>query len=92
MNTRDVPLAEAYSLAIDLAAREGDACELCAASSAPQLVEAMAAAGMIRRGADDVDLGDRKKAIPEAIPIEANLSMGDGFYRHGKKPYFHTFG
>jgi hypothetical protein len=92
VNTRDVPLAEAYSLAIDLAAEEDDACEICAASSAPQLIEAMAAAGMIRRGADDVDLGDRKKAFPEAIPIEANLSMGDGFYRRGKEPYFHTFG
>jgi hypothetical protein len=92
VNAPDLPLAEAYSLAIRLAAQNTDACELRAASSAPQAIEAMAAAGLIPRGADEVTLGDPQKAFAGDLPIEANLSIGDGFYRHGKKPYFYTFG
>jgi hypothetical protein len=92
LNTRDAPLAEAYSLAIGLAEQHADACELRASSSAPQAIEAMRAAGMIPRGVDEVTLGDPQKAFPDDVPIEANLSIGDGFYRHGKKPYFYTFG
>ncbi len=92
VDTTRAPLSEAYSLAIDLAARERDACEVSAASSAPPVVAAMIEAGMIARGKSDVFLGDPKKLFPAGIPIEVNLSIGDGFYQQPKRPYFHTFG
>ena len=92
LNTPSAPLAEAYSLAIELAQQHTDACELHAASSVPPAIEAMSAAGMIPRGADEIALGDPQKTFPSDLPIEANLSMGDGFYRRGKRPYFYTFG
>lgn len=91
VNTPAAPLAEAYSLAIDLAADHRGACELSAANSAPPAIDAMSAAGMIQRGVSEVFLGDPRKSFPPDFPIEANLTIGDGFYHQAAHPYFHTF-
>jgi hypothetical protein len=91
LSAPNAPLSEAYSLAIDLAARESDACELSAASSAPPQFRALTAAGFIIRGHSDVFLGDPRKHFPPDVPIEANLTIGDGFYQQSERPYFHTF-
>jgi hypothetical protein len=90
VDTVEAPLAEAYSLAIDLAAEEREAYEIAGASSAPPVIEAMGAAGMIARGASDVFFGDPHKCFPNP-PIEANLTIGDGFYQQDWKVYFRTF-
>jgi hypothetical protein len=91
LNTSSASLAEAYSLAIDLAQRHSDACELRAASSAPPAIQAMAASGMIRRGVFEVFLGDPGKNFPLNLAVEVNLSIGDGFYQQAAHPYFYTF-
>jgi hypothetical protein len=91
VNTTAAPLAEAFALAINLAEKEGGAYELSAASSAPSAMQAMAEAGMIRRGTAEVFLGDPQRSFPEERPIEVNLTIGDGYYQQGKRPYFHTF-
>jgi hypothetical protein len=91
VNTTSAPLSEAFSLAIDLAAVDPGACELSAANSAPPAIQAMAAAGMTRREAAEVFLGDPRKSLPENLPIEINLTIGDGFYQQGPTPYFHSF-
>jgi hypothetical protein len=91
VNEPSAPLAEAYSLAIDLAARHSDACELRAASSAPPAIRAMTAAGMIQRGVFEVFLGDPGKNFPPNLPVEVNFTIGDGFYQQAAQPYFYTF-
>jgi hypothetical protein len=91
VNTPAAPLSEAYSLAIDLALRHSDACEVRGASSAPQAIQAMTSAGMIRRGVFEVFLGDPGKNFPLDRPPEVNFSVGDGFYQQAARPYFYTF-
>ncbi len=91
VNTPAAPLAEAFSLAIDLAATDGDVCELDAASSAPPAIRAMGEAGMIRRDSYGIFLGDPRGSLPTDLPIEANLTIGDGFYQQSEQPYFHSF-
>jgi hypothetical protein len=91
LNTLSAPLAEAYSLAIDLAQRNSDACELRGASSAPPAIQAMTAAGMIPRGVFEVFLGDPGKNFPPNLPVEVNFTIGDGFYQQAARPYFYTF-
>jgi hypothetical protein len=91
VNEPSAPLSEAYSLAIDLAARYSNACELRAASSAPPAVEAMTAAGMIQRGVFEVFLGDPGKNFPLELPVEVNFTIGDAFYQQAAEPYFYTF-
>jgi hypothetical protein len=91
VNTAAAPVAEAFALAVNLAEKDGKAYELSAASSAPSVMQAMAEAGMIRRGAADVFLGDPQKSFPEERPIEVNLTIGDGYYQEGNRTYFHTF-
>jgi len=91
VNTQAAPLAEAFSLAIDLAAQHKDACELNGASSAAPVIRAMADAGMIPRGASEVFLGDPRKNFPKDLPIEVNLTIGDGFYLQSNQPYFRSF-
>ena len=91
VNEPSAPLSEAYALAIDLAARHSDACELRAASSVPPAIRAMAAAGMIQRGIFEVFLGDPSKSFPPDLPVEVNFTIGDGFYQQAAEPYFYTF-
>ena len=91
VNQPSAPLAEAYSLAIDLAMRQSHACELRAASSAPPAIQAMAAAGMIERAVFEVFLGDPGKSFPSDLPVEVNFTVGDGFYQQAAQPYFYTF-
>jgi hypothetical protein len=91
INTPSAPLAEAFSLAIDLAARQPDVFELSAASSAAPVVQAMGDAGMIPRGISEVFLGDPGKSFPPGLPIEANLTIGDGFYLQVATPHFYTY-
>lgn len=92
VNTASAPLAEAYSLAMELAHRNGEACEVRGASSNPRAVDAMAQAGMIPRGGEEIALGDPRNVFPQNVVLETNLSNGDGYFRHGKRPYFFTFG
>ena len=91
VNSPSASLAEAFSLAIDLAAKDRGVCELSAATTAPPAIEAMGAAGMIRRGVAEVFLGDPRSNFSTRSPIEVNLTIGDGFYQQGEQPYFHTF-
>ncbi len=91
VNSPSASLAEAFSLAIDLASKDRGVYELSAATTAPPAIEAMTAAGMIRRGAAEVFLGDPRSNFSTTIPIEVNLTIGDGFYQQGEQPYFHTF-
>jgi hypothetical protein len=91
VNTASAPLAQAYSLAIDLAARQPGVYEIGGASSAPPAIQAMREAGMIQRGVCEVFLGDPGKIFPPNLPLEVNLTIGDGFYQQAKRPYFHTF-
>jgi hypothetical protein len=91
VTTPSAPLAEAFSLAIDLAAEDSDVFELSAGSSALPVIQAMTEAGMIPRGVAGVLLGDPQKRFPAQLPLEVNLTNGDGFFQRGKQPYFHTF-
>jgi hypothetical protein len=91
LNTPSIPLAEAYSMAIDIAQRHSDACELRGASSAPPAIQAMGAAGMIKRGVFEVFLGDPGKNFPQNPPVEVNFTIGDGFYQQAAQPYFYAF-
>lgn len=91
VNTPSAPLCEAYSLAIDLAQRQSDACEVRGASSAPPAIQAMSSAGMIARGVFEVFLGDPGKNFPLDRPPEVNFTIGDGFYQQAAQPYFYTF-
>jgi hypothetical protein len=91
VNTPSAPLAEAFSLAIDVATRESNACELNAASSATPVIQAMADAGMIPRGTSEIFLADPNKLFPASTPVEANLTIGDGYYLQTKQPGFSTF-
>jgi hypothetical protein len=91
VNTASAPLAEAFSLAIDLAAQDRDACELVGGSSAAPVIQAMADAGMIPRTTSPIFFGDPHKSFPQNVPIEVNLSVGDAFYLRGSKPSFLSF-
>jgi hypothetical protein len=91
VNTASAPLAEAFSVAIDLAAQDRDACELVGASSAAPVVQAMVDAGMIPRGRSDIFFGDSHKRFPPNLPIEVNLTVGDGFYLQENQPGFLSF-
>jgi hypothetical protein len=91
VNEPSASLAEAYSVAIDLAARHSDACELRAASSAPPAILAMTEAGMIQRGVFEVFLGDPGENFLLDLPVEVNFTIGDGFYQQAAEPYFYTF-
>jgi hypothetical protein len=91
VHSASAPLTEAFSVAIDLAAQDRDACELVGASSVAPAIQAMVDAGMIPRKTSDVFLGDPHKRLPQDLPIEVNLTIGDGFYLQENKPYFLSF-
>jgi hypothetical protein len=88
VNQPSAPLTEAYSLATDLAAQDRDACELIGANSIAQVIEAMTGAGMVPRVTSDVFFGDPCKSFQPNLPIETNLTIGDGFYLESSRPYF----
>ena len=86
-----VSLAEAYSVAIDLASRETGVCELAGASSVAANVQAMVDAGMLCRRKLDVFFGDVSKSFRPEVPIEINLTIGDGFFFVDETTSFLTF-
>jgi hypothetical protein len=91
ISTPSAPLAEAFALAIDLAAQDREACEVSGASSAAPVIHAMVDAGMIPRGTSEIFLGDPGRVFPRKQPIEVNLTIGDGFYLQATPPSFLSF-
>jgi hypothetical protein len=91
VHSASAPLAEAFSVAIDLAAQDRNACELVGGSSAAPVIQAMVDAGMIPRKTCDIFWGDPHKSFPPDLPVEVNFTVGDAFYLAGDRPYFLTF-
>ena len=80
--------ANAYRLAVSIAAEDPSICEVMTIGSTPLASEALQACGFKDRGSVPFFFADPKKKLVEAPPIFINLIDGDGAYLHDPEyPY-----